>query len=81
METSRPLFDSMVLILPLASLLLWPFTFAAAPAAVVLGFATWKRPLSLVRRNRWRVVLGMSIALAEIAGWVVGVAYFINRRT
>jgi len=80
METSRPLFDSMVLTLPLASLLMWPFTLAAAPAALVLGFATWKRPLSMVRRNHWRTVLGMSIALAEIAAWVAAAAYYIGAR-
>jgi hypothetical protein len=80
METSRTLYDSIVLALPLGSLLIWPFTIIAAPAALALGIITWKRPLSMVRRNHWRAVLGMSIALAEIAGWVVGIAYLIARR-
>jgi hypothetical protein len=80
METSRPLFDSMVLALPLLSLLAWPLTIAAAPAAIVLGIATWKRPLSIVRRYRWRTVLGMLIALAEMTAWTAGVAYFLSTR-
>src|SRR5690348_8619037 len=32
-ETSRTLYDSIAFTLPLASLLLWPFTFATGPAA------------------------------------------------
>ena len=79
METSRTLYDSIVLTLPLASLLMWPLTFATAPAAFVLGIITWKRPLSMVRRNRWRTVLGMAIAIVESGAWVVGVAYLIAR--
>jgi len=80
LETSRTLFDSIVLFLPLASLLMWPFTLAAAPATLVLGITTWKRPLSMVRRIRWRTVLGMTIALVEIAGWVIALAFFIGTR-
>jgi hypothetical protein len=76
--TSRNLYDSMVLVLPLASLLIWPFTIIAAPAALVLGFMKWREPISLVRRNRWRLVLGMAISAAEIAAWVWGIAYFLT---
>jgi hypothetical protein len=75
--TSRNLYDSIVLILPLATLLLWPLTIFAAPAALVMGILKWREPLSLVRRNRWRMALGMAIAAAEIAGWIWGIAYFL----
>jgi hypothetical protein len=75
--TSRNLYDSMVLLLPLATLLIWPLTILAAPAAVVLGITRWREPISLVRRNRWRMVLGMSIATLEIAAWVWGILYLI----
>jgi hypothetical protein len=76
--TSRNLYDSMVLVLPLASLLLWPLTLFAAPAALVMGIMKWREPLSLVRRNRWRMGLGMAIAAGEIAAWVWGIAYFLT---
>jgi hypothetical protein len=33
----------------------------------------------MVRRNRWRTVLGMAIAIVESGAWVVGVAYLIAR--
>ncbi len=80
LDPTRPLYDSNVLTLPLASLLVWPVSFATAPAALVLGIMKWKSPLSLVRRSRWRIVVGMSIATFEIAAWVAGILYLVSRR-
>jgi len=79
-ETSRSLFDSMALILPLASLLVYPFTLVAAPASLVLSVMKWKEPLSLVRHSRWRFVAAIVISLAEIVGWTMLVAYFVSGR-
>ena len=79
LETSRTLFDSVTLILPLASLAVWPVTFLAAPAALAIGIAKWNHPLSLVRRNRWRIVLGLLLALAEIVGWAWVITYLLTR--
>jgi hypothetical protein len=76
--TSRNLYDSTVLVLPLASLLVWPFTMIAAPAALVLGILKWREPISLVRRNRWRMALGLVISAAEIVAWAWGIAYFLT---
>jgi hypothetical protein len=58
---------------------MWPLTAIAAPVAVALGIINWKRPLSLVRRNRWRMALGISLAFGEIGLWIWGVAYVIER--
>jgi B-box zinc finger len=79
LETSRALFDSVTLTLPLASLAVWPVTFLAAPAALAIGIAKWNHPLSLVRRSRWRIVLGILLALAEIVGWAWVIAYLLTR--
>src|SRR4051794_9668325 len=76
LETSRTLYDSIALTLPLASLIMWPFTIVAAPAALVISIAKWKAPRSLVRRNRWRLVAAMMISSIEIVAWVWGIAYF-----
>ena len=78
-ETSRTLYDSIVLTLPLASLLVWPFTAIAAPAALVIGAARWKRPTSLVRRLRWRMPVGMALALVEAGLWTWGILYLAAR--
>jgi len=76
-ETSRTLYDSIALLLPLVSLLLWPLTIVAAPAAVLLAVATWRRPISLVRRSRWRFVLAVVLGFAFIAAWVWFFAYLV----
>lgn len=78
-ETSRTLYDSIVLTLPLASLLVWPFTALAAPGALVIGAARWKRPTSLVRRWRWRMPVGMAVALVEAGLWTWGIVYLAAR--
>ena len=79
LQTSRTLFDSVTLTLPLASLAVWPVTFLAAPAALAIGIAKWNHPLSLVRRNRWRIVLGIVLAVLEIGGWAWAIAYLLTR--
>ena len=79
-ETSRTLFDSTALILPLASLLVYPFTVIAAPASLVLSVMKWSQPLSPVRRNRWRFVAAILISLGEIVGWTLLIAYFVSGR-
>jgi hypothetical protein len=79
LETSRPLYDSIVLGMPLWSLLIWPLTLLTAPAALVLGLVKWSQPISVVRRSRWRMALGMIIAAAETGAWVFGFVYILNR--
>jgi B-box zinc finger len=77
-DAPRTLYDSIALTLPIASLILmWPITIAAAPAALVLSIVKWKQPLSLVRQSRWRFVVAILIALAELLGWVALVAAIV----
>ena len=78
-ETSRILYDSMVLSLPLLSLILWPFTILAGPAAVTLAATKWRQPLSLVRRSRWRFVVGGILGLVESGLWGWGIVYWISQ--
>jgi hypothetical protein len=76
-ENARTLYDSTALIVAVAPLLLWPFTAISAPIALFIALRYWKRPLSLVRRWRWRSALAAAIALCEIGGWIWGTAYFV----
>lgn len=78
-EAPRILYDSLVLTLPLASLILWPLTIVAGPAAAALAVMKWRRPLSLVRRWRWRFVAGGLLGLAETLLWGWGIVYLITR--
>jgi hypothetical protein len=71
LEPARTLYDSMALALPLVTLLLfWPATAIAGPAALVFSLMKWKRPLSLVRRSRWRFVLAILVSFAMTATWL-----------
>jgi hypothetical protein len=76
-ENSRTLYDSIALAISTLPLLLWPFTFLGAPAALFMGIRFWRRPLSLVRRYRWRMALAILFATAEIVAWVWGIVYLI----
>jgi hypothetical protein len=76
-ENSRMLYDSTALTVALAPLPMWPVTVISAPIALYVALRYWNRPLSLVRRWRWRSALAAVIALAEIGGWIWGIAYFL----
>jgi len=75
LEPSRVLYDSIALAVPLASLIFWPLTLIAGPGTVVFSAMTWKRPLSLVRKRRWRFVVAILIGMAQAAGWLWLIAY------
>jgi len=79
--TSRTLYDSLALSLPLVSLLLYPLTIAAAPASLVLTAMRWGQPISLVRRNRWRFVAAVLISLTEIGLWSLLIYYLVVGRS
>jgi hypothetical protein len=79
LDASRTLFDSIAFIVPLLSLVIWPFTIIAGPGVVVLSILKWRTPLSLVRRTRWRFVAGTLMGLAETGGWIWGILYLVLR--
>ena len=79
LENARTLYDSMALVVALAPLIAWPITLLSAPAAVYLAIRHWKRPLSVVRRTRWRFVAAILLGLAQISGWAFGIAWFVSR--
>ena len=76
-DNSRTLYDSTALIVALAPLPVWPFTAISAPVALFIALRYWNRPLSLVRRWRWRAALAAVIALCEIGGWIWGISYLV----
>ena len=78
-EAPRMLYDSIVLALPLASLLAWPLTIVAAPATLALTVMKWRQPLSIVRRFRWRFVVGSAVAFVETGLWIWGLVYLVTR--
>ena len=79
LETSRTLYDSIALIFPLMSLVVWPLTMVTGPGAVVYSIVKWRAPLSLVRRFRWRFVAAILIGLSLVAGWLLLLGYVLVR--
>ncbi len=77
--TSRALYDSTALIIPVAAVLLYPLMVVAAPASLILTALKWKEPLSLVRRNRWRFVAAIFVSIAELALVGLLIVFLVNR--
>ena len=77
--TALTLFDSIILTIPFAALLFWPLTALTAPCTVTLAAMTWKKPLSPVRRWRWRFLAGTGVSLVELGLWVWFIAYLVMR--
>ena len=77
LEQSRTLYDSLALAIVLTPLLIWPLTIFSAPAALFVAIRYWNRPLSLVRRSRWRAILAILIALAQIIAWTWFFVYIV----
>lgn len=78
-ETSRMLYDTWALVIPFALLVIWPLTVLSAPAVIALAIMKWRRPISLVRRNRWRFVVGLLVAVAQGGAWVWFIWYTVAR--
>jgi hypothetical protein len=76
LDPARTLYDSIALAVPLASLIFWPLTILTGPGTLVFSAMTWNRPLSLVRRRRWRFLVASLIGLAETAGWIWLIVYW-----
>ena len=78
-DTSRMLYDTWALCIPFALTVIWPLTILSAPATVALAIMKWTQPISLVRRNRWRFVVGLAAALVEGGLWLWGIWYLVAK--
>ncbi len=78
-DTSRALYDTWALMIPFALLVIWPLTIFSAPAVTALAIMKRKQPVSLVRRNRWRLWVGLAVAIAQGVGWVWFLWYMVAR--
>ncbi len=77
-ESQRKLYDTIALALAaIPAFIIWP-TLITAPIAIYLSIKYWRRPLSVVPRSRWRFVLAILIALAQIAAWAALAIFFFS---
>jgi hypothetical protein len=68
LDTQRTLYDSIALWLATVPMLLFYFVVITGPMAIALSIYGWRKPLSLIRRSRWRFVLAILIAALQLAG-------------
>ena len=78
LDEQRTLYDSMVLMIPLASFLFSPVMVFTAPLTLFLAAWYWKKPGSLFRTNRWRFGLAALLALCELFGFAWFIFAFIK---
>lgn len=78
MEKSRVLYDSLALNLALWPILTIWFTFITAPAVVFVVLRYWNAPSSILPRTKFRFILAMLLAIAQIVGWVIGIVALMN---
>jgi hypothetical protein len=71
LDTRRTHFDSLALSLAIfPALFIFP-TIITAPAALYVALRYWKRPPMILPRTRWRNIVAILLALAQIAAWVL----------
>jgi hypothetical protein len=79
LEDSRVLYDSVALYLAFLPMFLFIITPITAPAAVYVALRYWSAPISVLPRIRYRFVLALLIAIAQITGWVFFLVWFFSR--
>lgn len=71
----RTLYDGIALglaVLPVVTVAFWWMTIATAPIALGMVFYSWRKPSSLVRNSRIRLVIAAIFAVLEIGAWTFG---------
>ena len=80
LEQERTLYDNIALSLAIYPLLIFYFTIITAPLAILMAIRYWNVPRSIVHRTKARLVFAILIAGLEVAGWVVGIGYFVMHK-
>lgn len=63
-------YDKMALALAAVSLLIWPLSFATAPASLIISLYHWRTPCSLVQKTRSAFVVSILVSLMMIGIWL-----------
>lgn len=78
LETHRTLYDSIALALAVwPGILVYP-PLITGPLTIYLSIRYWKSPSSIIPRNKWRFVVAIMLAVAELAFLVLVIAIFIS---
>ena len=70
LENQRTCYDSIALMVAMASLLVYWFTIFTAPLVIYLTIRHWNSPTSIIPRTKIRFILAFIIASLQIVGWI-----------
>lgn len=76
LDTDRTLYDSIAFALATWPMLIFYFTVFTAPLSLGMAIYGWKRPMSIVRRSRWRLYSAVVIASLQLLG-IAATAIFL----
>lgn len=71
LDTRCTHYDSMALTLALVPMLFVFPTIVTAPATLYVALRYWKRPSTVLPRSRWRFIVAILLAVAQMAGWIL----------
>lgn len=74
LENRRTLYDNLALATAVYPLIFIWTTLIGAPIALYLSIRYWNAPSSVIPRSKWRFIVAIVIALAELGTWA---AFFI----
>jgi uncharacterized BrkB/YihY/UPF0761 family membrane protein len=77
LEQERTLYDSIALVVATWPLVIFYFTVITAPATLVLCLKYWRKPISIVRRSKWRMWVAGLTAVVQLILWVALFAFFM----
>jgi hypothetical protein len=69
LKTESVYHDRIALGIAIVPILMWPITIVTAPYALYYAVRHWRTPMSVLPRVRWRSVLAILVALAQLTGW------------
>ncbi len=82
LENRRTLFDSIALALAVLPAMFFYPAILTGPAVFYLAIRYWKRPSSIVPRNKWRFVIALLFAFAELGLFALVIfAFFFQLRS
>jgi len=79
LENQRMLYDDIAMSLAVLPLVIFYLTLITAPVALFMSIRYWNAPRSIVHRTRWRFIVAILFATAEIAGWGIGIFLLTTR--
>jgi hypothetical protein len=79
LEPGRTLWDTAAFVLATVPLLLCFYpSMLGAPAALVVALVGWKKPSSIIPRNKWRLWVAVILSTLQIVGWVIFVVVMVQ---